>query len=415
MIVFMKNPPSKHKNRVKYITFKIIKLPARFLKKIYGDISRSSLLPAFIASMILILGTLLTDKDVATDIFGKVNFIKETFKNFWIYDYLTTTNLFYITLFSLTIFVFSKEYFDKSEKKRMKNEQIRLLSTQPSPELLNSFRTMTLVTKQHLSEIAETLDTPQESYIERVENAIRLNLSAILHLLQKFESYLILDEVASERRYSANVMINEPIEEIKQKGEGYIKKIINSLELFIDSPSLYGLDGALILDLELSVAIHSTDSSNYDEEIEKDENLKNIALPIPDNQGISRLDTTRSKVLAGAPQALLTGMDYIPDTHKLLENFEKENELDLARGVLVQENKYFRKGEGKEIKSILSIALLSGGGRNTRLGVINLNSSKRNMFQQSTRDMNQFTSLITPFLLDISTLIYYREFHRNNS
>jgi len=242
--------------------------------------------------------------------------------------------------------------------------------------------------------------------IEQLEAAVRVVLNGILATAKEF------DMAWGDATYSANIMLWRPNNEklgIILETEKHVQ-IINYLPSDLTLAHAYpNLAGVIELIPVLSAVVGINIST---EENERDKSCKSVIMPIPKNfQPASDVDSRQKySMLPGAPWAfcwrVLALFSDIPSLEKMLES-----STSIDTHLKNQMKEYFRSGDGKDIGSFASIPILAptpnaGTSDNPPLGVLNINSNKKNILKDNGQTL--FVPLLEPFLILLATLIVER-------
>lgn len=371
-----------------------------------------------IAILLLLLSAGLSDVDLSKELFDFLTSKSQSVADLFPGSGKTVTKL-HIILSILFIFIVmfvlqesAKFLVARDRRKEFEGKLSRL----PAPKALEKFEYLSVVSRRQTlniqKEIYDLIGEDLEgkklnSLIQKTDNAVRIILSILLDLLEDFSP----TDGLKKCRYAANVMIFERRLDIIQRNPEEIEAYVAKLSRFLESPSLYGLDGVLKIVKELS-AVHISQKSNKNyephSEIPQDDELVELILPVPELDGVSKKSQSKTRTLPGAPTAFQSDENFavIYDTLKLLEEFDATEQYDIARGIFEQGHHYFKsKEEGKNIRGIISISLPDiYSNSNADFGVLNLHCNHP-FDTKSYEKLKQFRELISPIVIDVACLI----------
>lgn len=187
--------------------------------------------------------------------------------------------------------------------------------------------------------------------------------------------------------YSVNLMVFKPIKDIDSNE---LKKQIKFAEPGFDSDAW---DGVLQLAPEFAYTV-----SGREAEPQQDKDVPPMMLPIPKPE--YRSDNGKPTILPGAPNVFCN-----PD-HRFA-GFENTLQLatwchdhsGLRPSIADDIKRYFTEGPGKEIRSFISIPVVSPNSTEV-LGVLNMHSNRDGFLWGEQAEL--FVPLTTPFMLLIS-------------
>jgi len=123
----------------------------------------------------------------------------------------------------------------------------------------------------------------------------------------------------------------------------------------------------------------------------EDTEVEDFLLPVEDRNDLQNAKLT----LPGAPKAFVTCQNqFIGDTTKI------EYPRGLPKDIIAGMKTYF---EGKGFKSFVSLNIFQGGGK--RLGVLNVDSNKPEVFGTSENQRDEIMLLLSPFCLLLGQIL----------
>jgi hypothetical protein len=158
--------------------------------------------------------------------------------------------------------------------------------------------------------------------------------------------------------------------------------------------------GALVLDPLLS-------TSSKSHKADPVAGLKQIRIILPDPvQDATREGEHdgRLRMLPGGAAALHLGTPFhVPDARYMRETMR--NMFSIEEAVISRSEEYFRSGDGQKVRSFVSLPLFQEPGetKGPRSGVLNVESSERNIFEGDESRIEQFYLALAPvrFVLQV--------------
>lgn len=275
------------------------------------------------------------------------------------------------------------EKLDRTQKQLM--ETVR---TMPPQNMLGAYGKAYRFLSEHFHTLQEATETDDRVALAKVEETIRLSLSALCSIISAFENY------PSNTIYSANIMVYRKSRDLMAQP---LQKeaLLNRLK-FVEVRSLDGLTGVLDLELDLSFS-----SLNDDEEsIQPDTRLEPIALPIPE------LDVSlpgRTRYIPGAPTAFKDKPCLIADSRDMTRLVEEN--CDVSPSVIKAVEMYFHEQGGKGLNSWLSVRI---NDRIPERGILNIHCNRLNILVDE-KQVYTYVNLIIPFKEMIDQLLMRRQ------
>ena len=317
------------------------------------------------------------------------------------------TTLIFLPVFVAFICVFCARELAISERVIQKEGSLfDAIRTMPPPNLMDIFSVVIRNSRAYREDLlrlkasANTTpkvllsasSTPSNKVGEErtYKGAIRLALQGLCGLAKQFQYG------SDGTRYAANIMLYRDFSEITDPAE--FDKIFEKIKRFTDVNSVEcmrsEIQGVLELILDLTASSDDT-SSGVDDRL-----TDPIVLPIPkvhlsDKNG-------KFRVIPGAPRAFIGNPQMLFDTHRILEEYDLGKAHEITRGVFENLSNYFNDEQGRDSRSIFSIAISDRASGN-RLGVINIHSDAKRLFVND-EILEQYKSLIWPIIYEIFDL-----------
>lgn len=224
----------------------------------------------------------------------------------------------------------------------------------------------------------------QGGITKAMEKTIVTALHGVLCLVKTFDSR------HDHPVYSANIMLFRPITDLEPVSLG--DNIIFTEPGY--NPDAW--DGVLQLRKEFALTL--TDK----EELKPDLMIKAIMLPIPKLK--FRMDKGKPTVLPGAPAVFCDPTKFVGFENTLQLASWCREQSGLRASIAENVERYFVDGDGKDIRSFISIPIVLPGaqaGENPEvLGVINLHSNREGILPGEKAGL--FVPLTSPFMLLIA-------------
>jgi hypothetical protein len=230
----------------------------------------------------------------------------------------------------------------------------------------------------------------------QTEIKIREGIVAVLSNLAFMAQ--LFDRQQKRRRYCANVMLFRDFATLTETE----RSDLSGLAKFRERPPTDGVGWYGVLELRPDLAV----SLKGDEGIAIDESLPRFVLEIPGER--ERIDAEgRGLVLPGAPEAFCArAYTYIPDAYLMGDSCSQERGLRPA--ISTDMDRYFKEGNGRDVRSFISIPILPSGCGNRRdgtpLGVLNIHCDQPYMLR-SREGVELFVPMTAPHLLFVAHLI----------
>jgi hypothetical protein len=194
-----------------------------------------------------------------------------------------TPYIFWFLLIGTALLFYYRQKKEDEDKDATTSELLETIRTLPPKDFLNTF--VTSFNEAHALKHEGMLVNDKTS----VEKYLRSMLKVVLTLISKY------DRSTDAITYGVNIMIYRDKNEIKDE-PGILKRM-----LFWDEGNLNNLQGILELNTQLSVNSETIQKND----IEADDKIKDIILPIPIKTETKTADKLLSNVLPGAPMALI--------------------------------------------------------------------------------------------------------------
>ena len=261
--------------------------------------------------------------------------------------------------------------------------------------------------QSHTSELVETLRTqPPEGFMrvygrlcasmmktytaaladpspDGLRHGIRVALYTAAELAKVF------DRGEPGETYSANVMAYRSVAELGDPAAWSEEQLTLYPPGFRPAKIL----GALVLDPLLT-------TSSESRKAEPVPGMKAIRIAIPDPVEDTRREgehTGRLRMLPGGAAALHLGAPFhVPDARYMRETMRSLFSLEEA--LISCSEHYFRTGEGRSVRSFVSLPLFEDPGdmKGPRVGVLNVESSDRDIFEGNESRIEQFYLALAP-------------------
>lgn len=213
--------------------------------------------------------------------------------------------------------------------------------------------------------------------------AIKLAMAGVLYLVKNF------DTRHDHPQYSANIMLFKQVSEVQQND---LKNNGMFIEPAYDSTSW---DGVLQLQSEFAFTLEETG-------LKTDNAVKPILLPIPKKE--FRLDKGKPTVLPGAPAVFCDPTTFVGFENTIELATWCRDQSGLRPSVADDVESYFTDGPGKEIRSFISIPILSPTdlfeSKPKVIGVLNLHSNREGILPGEKAEL--FVPLTVPFMFLIA-------------
>lgn len=271
---------------------------------------------------------------------------------------------------------------------RTQKQLVDTVRTMPPQNMLGAYGKAYRFLSEHFHNLQESTETDTRVAIAKVEEAIRLSLSALCSIISAFENY------PSHTVYSANIMIYRKSRDLLAHPQQK-EAVLNRLK-FVEVRSLDGLAGVLDLELDLSFS-----SLNDDEEsTQPDARLEPIALPIPAVDGSL---PGRTRYIPGAPTAFKDEPCLIADSRDMARLVEEN--CDVSPSVIRAVETYFHEQVGKGLNSWLSVRI---NDRIPERGILNIHCNRLNILVDE-KQVYTYVNLIIPFKEMIDQLLMRRQ------
>jgi hypothetical protein len=227
----------------------------------------------------------------------------------------------------------------------------------------------------------------------QIRDAIVSVLSSLVFMAQRF------DGQGKTCTYCANVMLYRDFAGLSIEE---MRKLADRAQ-FCERHSAAGIGWSGVLELRPDLAVFLEHGNTA---ITLKETLPRFVLEVP--QPKEREDVEgRSAVLPGAPEAFCSGSyTYVPDTHLMGDTCRRERGLRPA--VSTDMDRYFKEGNGRDVRSFIAIPLLpSRCGAQTNdepLGVVNIHSDDTEILR-SRDGVELFVPMTAPHRLFVAHLI----------
>jgi hypothetical protein len=217
----------------------------------------------------------------------------------------------------------------------------------------------------------------------------------IVSILSSLAYMVNLFERSSQKcEYSANIMIFRSFSGL----DAVQIKDFEQRAKFTERQGAGGDSWSGVLELIPSLAVFLKDGVARPDS----KRLPRFVLEIPLTE--YRVSGGKSAVLPGAPEAFCEGSyTFIPDTFNMGAECRKKRAL--RHSVADSMDSYFRDGEGKDIRSFISIPIFAPGATATQepIAVVNIHNDLETMFQRSAFEL--FVPFTAPHTLLLSHLL----------
>lgn len=279
-----------------------------------------------------------------------------------------------------------KYHVDKLD--RTQKQLVETVRTMPPQNMLGAYGKTYRFLSEHFHNLQDAPEADPRIMLAKVEEAIRLSLSALCSIISAFENY------PSHTVYSANIMSFRKTRDLLAL-PAEKSAVLDRLK-FVDVRSLDGLAGVLDLELDLSFS-----SLNDDEEsTHPDTRLEPIALPIPE------LDAAlpgRTRYIPGAPTAFRDEPCLIADSRDMARIVEEN--CDVSPSVVRAVETYFHEQAGKGLNSWLSVRI---NDRMPERGILNIHCNRPDILVDE-KQVYTYVNLIIPFKEMIDQLLQRRQ------
>ena len=279
-----------------------------------------------------------------------------------------------------------KHHVDKLD--RTQQQLMETVRTMPPQNMLGAYGKTYRFLSEHIHNLQESTEANPQVMLAKVEESIRLSLSALCSIISAFENY------PSHTVYSANIMIYRRSGDLQSRPE--IKDAVLNRLRFTEVRSLDGLAGVLDLELDLSFS-----SLNDDEEsTHPDSRLEPLALPIPE------LDIAlpgRTRYIPGAPTAFRDEPCLIADSRDMARIVEEN--CDVSPSVIRAVETYFHEQVAKGLNSWLSVRI---NDRIPERGILNIHCNRPDILVDE-KQVYTYVNLIIPFKEMIDQLLQRRQ------
>ena len=279
--------------------------------------------------------------------------------------------LFWVSLFAFGLF-FGMGFKAQLDATNKLEQAIRTLPPKGFLIVFEDLFRITFATDSELNQATSDLASLTETIVAA--------LSGVVLLVRQF------DTRNDHPRYSVNLMVFKPIKDIESNE---LKKQIKFAEPGFNSAAW---DGVLQLEPEFAYSV-----SGREAQPQKDQEVPPIMLPIPKPE--YRSDKGKPTILPGAPDVFCNPNRFAGFENTLqLATWCREHS-GLRASIAEDIERYFTEGPGKEIRSFISIPVVSPSSEEV-LGVLNLNSNRDGFLLGEQAGL--FVPLTTPFMLLIS-------------
>lgn len=279
-----------------------------------------------------------------------------------------------------------KYHVDKLD--RTQKQLMETVRTMPPQNMLGAYGKTYRFLSEHIHYLQESPEADPKIMLAKVEESIRLSLSALCSIISAFEKY------PSNTVYSANIMRYRSNGELQLHPEQK-DAVLNRLK-FAEVRSLDGLAGVLDLELNLSFSSLNDDEENT----YPDSRLEPLALPIPE------LDAAlpgRTRYIPGAPTAFRDEPCLIADSRDMARIVEEN--CDVSPSVVRAVEGYFHGQVSKGLNSWLSVRI---NDRMPERGILNIHCNRPNILVDE-KQVYTYVNLIIPFKEMIDQLLQRRQ------
>ncbi|MBC6904190.1 hypothetical protein DWB84_01720 [Saccharophagus sp. K07] len=295
----------------------------------------------------------------------------------------------FLVMWTLRDWRLNVERIQHNQKLNLAQQQLmETVRTMPPQNMLGAYGKAYRFLSEHFHNLQESTENDPQIALEKVEEAIRLSLSALCSIISAFENY------PTHTVYSANIMLYRKSRDLLAEPE--LKDAVLRRLKFVDVRSLDGLAGVLDLELKLSFS-----SLNEDEETTyPDARLEPIALPIPE------LDASlpgRTRYIPGAPTAFRDEPCLIPDSRDMARIVEEN--CDVSPSVVRAVETYFHEQANKGLNSWLSVRI---NDRIPERGILNIHCNRPDILVDE-KQVYTYVNLIIPFKEMIDQLLTRRQ------
>lgn len=279
-----------------------------------------------------------------------------------------------------------KYHVDKLD--RTQKQLMETVRTMPPQNMLGAYGKTYRFLSEHIHYLQESPEADPKIMLAKVEESIRLSLSALCSIISAFENY------PSHTVYSANIMRYRSNGELQHHPEQ--KDAVLSRLKFVEVRSLDGLAGVLDLELNLSFSsLNDDEESTY-----PDSRLEPLVLPIPE------LDAAlpgRTRYIPGAPTAFRDEPCLIADSRDMARIVEEN--CDVSPSVIRAVETYFHAQVAKGLNSWLSVRI---NDRMPERGILNIHCNRPNILVDE-KQLYTYVNLIIPFKEMIDQLLQRRQ------
>ncbi|MCR6650406.1 MAG: hypothetical protein NVV73_02365 [Cellvibrionaceae bacterium] len=279
-----------------------------------------------------------------------------------------------------------KYHVDKLD--RTQKQLMETVRTMPPQNMLGAYGKTYRFLSEHIHYLQESQEADPKIMLAKVEESIRLSLSALCSIISAFENY------PSHTVYSANIMRYRSNGELQHHTEQ--KDAVLSRLKFVEVRSLDGLAGVLDLELNLSFSsLNDDEESTY-----PDSRLEPLALPIPELDAVL---PGRTRYIPGAPTAFRDEPCLIADSRDMARIVEEN--CDVSPSVIRAVETYFHAQVAKGLNSWLSVRI---NDRMPERGILNIHCNRPNILVDE-KQVYTYVNLIIPFKEMIDQLLQRRQ------